>query len=154
MKRTTVALVALVAFFGIATLAACGGDDSGATSTTDTVTETDTDTDTDATETETETDGVTETHEDETETHDESNLEGDAVAGKSIFVTNCASCHTLGDAGTTGTIGPNLDESQPSFEHVIDRVTHGRGVMPAFEDTLSEQEIADVAAYVSENAGS
>ena len=146
MKRTTVALVALVAFLGIATLAACGGDDSGASSTTDTVTETDTDA--------TETDGVTETHEDETETHDESDLEGDAVAGKSIFVTNCASCHTLGDAGTTGTIGPNLDESEPSIEHVIDRVTHGRGVMPAFEDTLSEQEIADVAAYVSENAGS
>ena len=149
MNRAAVALVALVAFFGIATLAACGGDDSGASSTTDTVTETDTD----ATETETETDGVTETHEDETETHEGSDLEGDAVAGKSIFVTNCASCHTLGDAGTTGTIGPNLDESEPSVEHVIDRVTHGRGVMPAFEDTLSEQDIADVAAYVSENAG-
>ncbi|MBA2643144.1 MAG: cytochrome c [Actinobacteria bacterium] len=143
MKRTTVALVAVVAFFGIASLAACGGDDSAAPSST-----------TEETGTETATDSVTETHGDETETHDESDLEGDAVAGKSIFVTNCASCHTLGEAGTTGTIGPNLDDSKPSTELVIDRVTHGRGVMPPFEDTLSEQEIADAAAYVAETAGS
>ena len=136
VKRSAVALVALVAFFGIATLAACGGDDGGASSTTDTVTETETDTDATETETETETDG------------------GDAVAGKSIFVANCASCHTLGDAGTTGTTGPNLDESEPNVELVVDRVTNGQGVMPSFGDTLSEQEIADVAAYVSENAGS
>lgn len=134
MKRTAVALVALLAFFGIASLAACGGDDSGASPTTE--------------------ETVTETHGDETETHEGTDLEGDPVAGKSIFVTNCASCHTLGDAGTTGTIGPNLDESGPSFQHVLDRVTHGRGVMPPFEDTLSEQEIADVAAFVSESAGS
>lgn len=133
MRRTTVALVAVVAFFGIATLAACGGDGGEATSTTE--------------------ESVTETHGDETETHEGTDLEGDPVAGKSIFTKQCASCHTLADAGTTGTIGPNLDESGPSFEHVLDRVTHGKGVMPPFEDTLSEQEIADVAAYVSENAG-
>jgi mono/diheme cytochrome c family protein len=34
---------------------------------------------------------------------------------------------------------------------VVDRVTHGQGAMPSFADSLSEQEIADVAAYVSES---
>jgi mono/diheme cytochrome c family protein len=75
--------------------------------------------------------------------------EGDPVAGKEVFTANCGSCHTLAEAGTTGTIGPNLDEAQPSFELVVDRVTNGKGVMPSFADTLSEQQIRDVAAYVS-----
>jgi cytochrome c6 len=75
--------------------------------------------------------------------------EGDPAAGKEIFTANCGSCHTLSDAGTTGTVGPNLDESQPSVELAVDRVTNGQGVMPPFADTLSEQQIQDVAAYVS-----
>ena len=81
---------------------------------------------------------------------------GDPVAGKEVFLTagGCGSCHTLADAGTTGTIGPNLDAASPSFETAVDRVTNGAGVMPAFEDTLSEQQIQDVAAYVSSSAGS
>jgi mono/diheme cytochrome c family protein len=75
--------------------------------------------------------------------------EGDPAAGKEVFTTNCGSCHTLADAGTTGTVGPNLDESQPTVELAVDRVTNGQGVMPPFADTLSEQQIQDVAAYVS-----
>ena len=51
----------------------------------------------------------------------------------------------------SGTVGPNLDDSQPSFELVVDRVTNGAGAMPAFEGQLSEQEIADVSAYVVES---
>ena len=74
--------------------------------------------------------------------------------GKSIFEANCASCHTLADAGTTGTVGPNLDESRPSQELVVDRVTNGQGAMPSFSSTLSEEQIQDVAAYVSSVAGS
>jgi mono/diheme cytochrome c family protein len=31
--------------------------------------------------------------------------------GKALFITNCAACHTLANAGTTGTIGPNLDNA-------------------------------------------
>ena len=81
--------------------------------------------------------------------------EGDPVAGKEVFLgaSGCGSCHTLADAGTSGTIGPNLDESQPTAELAVDRVTNGQGVMPAFGDSLSEQQIADVAAYVSTAAG-
>jgi cytochrome c6 len=80
---------------------------------------------------------------------------GDPVAGKEVFLGDsaCGSCHTLADAGTSGTIGPNLDESQPPAELVVDRVTNGSGVMPSFSDSLSEQQIQDVAAYVSSAAG-
>lgn len=74
---------------------------------------------------------------------------GNAAAGKDIFTTNCAACHTLADAGTSGTVGPNLDEAKPDAALVADRVTNGKGVMPPFKGTLSDQQIADVAAYVS-----
>ena len=81
---------------------------------------------------------------------------GDPVAGKEVFIgeAGCASCHTLSDAGATGTIGPNLDASQPSAELVVERVTNGLGGMPSFAETLSEEQIQDVAAYVSSVAGS
>ena len=76
-----------------------------------------------------------------------------ATDGKSIFTANCAACHTLADAGTTGTVGPNLDDSRPSKELVVDRVTNGRGQMPSFEDSLDPSQIAAVADYVSTTAG-
>ena len=80
--------------------------------------------------------------------------EGDAAAGKEVFVAQgCGGCHTLAAAGSTGNIGPNLDEAMPDFELVVDRVTNGQGVMPSFKDSLSEQQINDVAAYVSSSAG-
>jgi mono/diheme cytochrome c family protein len=79
--------------------------------------------------------------------------EGDAAAGEEVFAANgCGTCHTLEAAGTTGTIGPNLDESQPDHELVVDRVTNGMGAMPPFGETLSEQQIDDVAAYVVESS--
>jgi mono/diheme cytochrome c family protein len=73
--------------------------------------------------------------------------------GKSIFVTNCGSCHTLADAGTTGTVGPNLDQAKPPQPLVVDRVTNGKGVMPPFKGTLSDAQIQAVADYVSSSAG-
>jgi cytochrome c6 len=81
--------------------------------------------------------------------------EGDPAAGREVFLgpSNCGSCHALADAGTEGAIGPNLDESQPPLELVVDRVTNGQGAMPSFSGSLSEQEINDVAAYVSSAAG-
>ena len=80
--------------------------------------------------------------------------EGNAEEGKSIFAANgCGSCHTLADAGSTGDVGPNLDESKPDLQLAIDRVTNGSGAMPPFKDTLSEQQIVDVATYVVEASG-
>ncbi len=81
-------------------------------------------------------------------------LKGDAAAGKDLFASKgCGGCHTLAAAGSSGNVGPNLDQSKPAFDLVVDRVTNGRGAMPPFKGQLDEQQIADVAAYVSENAG-
>lgn len=81
-------------------------------------------------------------------------LEGDAANGKTVYASaGCGGCHALADAGSNGSVGPNLDASKPSVELVVERVTLGRGGMPAFADQLSDQEIADVAAYVSGAAG-
>ena len=75
------------------------------------------------------------------------------VDGEAIFADNCATCHTLAAAGSTGTIGPNLDESRPAQELAVDRVTNGQGAMPSFEGTLSPEQIQAVAEYVATSAG-
>ena len=81
-----------------------------------------------------------------------STLQGDASNGAKVFASaGCGGCHTLEAAGSSGTVGPNLDEAQPDPSLVTQRVTNGQGAMPSFADSLSEQEIADVAAYVSES---
>ena len=65
----------------------------------------------------------------------------------------CASCHTLSDAGASGTVGPNLDDAKPPKPLVVDRVTNGKGVMPSFKGQLTAAEIDAVATYVSSVAG-
>ena len=77
-----------------------------------------------------------------------------ATGGKDIFTAaGCTGCHTLKDAGATGTVGPNLDQVKPPKALVIMRVTNGKGAMPSFKDRLSKQQIDAVAAYVSSVAG-
>ena len=79
---------------------------------------------------------------------------GDAAAGKTVFESaGCGSCHTLADAGTTGAVGPNLDDAKPDAALVKERVTNGKAVMPSFKGQLTDAQIADVAAYVSSVAG-
>ena len=73
--------------------------------------------------------------------------------GKDIFTANCGSCHTLKDAGTSGTVGPNLDQLKPSLAIVQKQVTNGGGAMPAFKGTLTAAQIMAVAKYVSSVAG-
>jgi cytochrome c553 len=161
MRRTAVVLVLLVAAFGL--VAAGCGQEQEQTATPDTV-EGSTPTDTTETET-TETTETETTESDETETTETTEtettattpaIEGDPVAGKEVFLgaSACGGCHTLADAGASGTVGPNLDEAMPDNELVLDRVTNGQGGMPSFSSTLTEQQIADVAAYVSSVAGS
>jgi mono/diheme cytochrome c family protein len=74
--------------------------------------------------------------------------------GKQVFATaGCTSCHTLKDAGASGTVGPNLDEAKPPKSLVVDRVTNGKGVMPPFKGQLTPAQIEAVATYVSTVAG-
>jgi mono/diheme cytochrome c family protein len=111
--------------------------------------------------------------------HIQSASDGDPVKGKTLFKSTCGSCHTLADAKTVGTIGPNLDDSfvyakkQGFDESTIRDVVRGQiayanestgagiggrkppGVaypgMP--DDLLRGQDAVDVAVYVAECAG-
>jgi cytochrome c5 len=76
---------------------------------------------------------------------------GDIAAGQEIFVANCGSCHTLTAAGTSGTVGPNLDDTSLDQGAVEEQVLQGGGGMPAFEGQLSEEEIQNVATFVVES---
>ena len=74
---------------------------------------------------------------------------GDAGAGEAVFASaGCGGCHTLEAAGSSGNVGPNLDESRPDPDLVELRVRNGAGAMPAFEGQLDDEQIANVVAYV------
>ena len=74
--------------------------------------------------------------------------------GKDVFLNKavCSTCHTLADAGSNGQIGPNLNEIRPDKMRVMNVVTNGTGVMPAYEGQLTPEEIEAVAHYVSTSA--
>lgn len=92
---------------------------------------------------------------------------GGAADGKTLFTEppgNCKSCHTLADAGATGTTGPNLDEVIPdlsdaeiknSIEDPDAKITPGfqAGIMPPFGDTLSAEQVDALVKYLKEVAG-
>ena len=88
-----------------------------------------------------------------------------AADGKSIFTSqeaNCAACHTLGDAGTKGTIGPDLDTvlADKDEAFIKDSITtpdkviadgYQSGIMPGnFADTLPPAQLAALVKYLSE----
>jgi len=77
-----------------------------------------------------------------------------AAEGKQIFTQSCGTCHTLSDAGTSGTVGPNLDELKPDkarAENAIKNGGAGTGAMPA--NIVTGPEAEAVAEYVSSAAG-
>jgi mono/diheme cytochrome c family protein len=81
---------------------------------------------------------------------------GDVVAGKAVFASaGCGGCHTLADAGATGTIGPDLDQhvAVMGADGIASVIRRGRLGMPAFGGRLSEDEIRDVSAYLRQFAG-
>ena len=91
----------------------------------------------------------------QTQTTETTPAQGDPTAGKAIFTgtAGCSGCHTLADANATGTVGPNLDQLKPPYDKVVTQVTNGGAIMPSFKNTLTAQQIQDVAAYVSSVAG-
>jgi mono/diheme cytochrome c family protein len=79
---------------------------------------------------------------------------GDPVAGRKVFLSaGCTACHTLKDAGSTGNVGPNLDNAKPPLSLAVQRVTKGQGQMPPFKGQLSDKQIRDVTAYVVTKTG-
>ena len=78
------------------------------------------------------------------------------MQGKVLFTTAvpaCAICHTLKDAGAEGAVGPILDEIKPDFARVVKALRNGRGNMPSYKATLTEEQIAALARYVSKASG-
>jgi mono/diheme cytochrome c family protein len=82
-----------------------------------------------------------------------------------FFATNCGGCHTLGAAGTTGTIGPNLDEvlSGQSADQISQSITDPEaqpspgfptGVMPAnYGETLDPKELQQLVEFLMQSVG-
>ena len=76
------------------------------------------------------------------------------LKGKEIFLNagNCATCHSLKDAGSNAMVGPNLNQIRPDIGRIKNAVLNGIGVMPAYQDILSNEEIDAVSHYVYESA--
>jgi mono/diheme cytochrome c family protein len=71
------------------------------------------------------------------------------IDARAIFTDKCGSCHTLSAAGTSGDVGPNLDETTRDAAGVEDIMRSGSGSMPSFDGELGEPEISAVAAFVA-----
>lgn len=68
---------------------------------------------------------------------------------QALFTTACGSCHVLSEAGTTGTVGPSLDEYGGPLEDAVEQIRNGGGGMPPFEGQLTEEQIRLLAEYVT-----
>ena len=76
------------------------------------------------------------------------------AAGKAVYASaGCGACHVLAAAGSTGKVGPSLDDVKPDVARVVDVVTSGKGVMPSYRDRLSPKQVEHLAAFVSSAAG-
>lgn len=92
----------------------------------------------------------------------------DRTSGKELFAAgsegkaSCGSCHALADAGTAGTVGPNLDQAlgfscaegfdeETIYSVVLGQIDLASGTMPP--DLVTGQDAVDVAAYVASVAG-
>jgi mono/diheme cytochrome c family protein len=89
---------------------------------------------------------------------------GNPEAGKQIFTTTavppCLSCHTLAEAGATGTVGPNLDDVLKGKDAAFIRESivtpnaqiasgYQAGIMPQnFAQQLNDQQLADLVAFL------
>ena len=136
MLRHRLVLMLVTALLSAGVLAACGGGGDDETGGGGSQAEAPGQTDAAPSDTETEEDAAP------TET-------GDAAAGENVFSENCAGCH--GQDGGGGT-GPALagNEDASDAEQVLKQIREGGGGMPPFEGQLSDEEIANVAAYVVE----
>lgn len=85
--------------------------------------------------------------------------------GKAIFQGSCRACHSLADAGTSGTIGPDLDRVLPGqgADAIKDSIVHPenvtspgfrRDVMPKnYESQLTPAQVDALAEYLARVAG-
>lgn len=83
-------------------------------------------------------------------------LAADVGHGGQIFGNNCAACHSGGGNVVNGAKTlkqADLEKYEmASVEAITAQVTNGKNAMPAFKGRLSDEDIADVAAYVLSQA--
>jgi len=97
---------------------------------------------------------------------DEAGADAQIAAGKQVYEANgCAGCHALADAGSTGQIGPDLDQviadatPEQIREDIVDpeaKLAQGypAGVMPTnFGQVLSPNDLNALVAYLEQVAG-
>jgi mono/diheme cytochrome c family protein len=72
---------------------------------------------------------------------------GDPVAGKLVYERICTPCH--GENGKGGHAEGAVLSDNIGAQTVMTVATTGRKEMPSFEQTLTEKERRDVAAYVA-----
>jgi len=89
---------------------------------------------------------------------------GDTSQGKKVFNEKCASCHTLADAKSQGTIGPNLDDAfssdkqqgfseQTMADVVRGQIAYSDPEGPMRPNLVTGQDASSVALYIAKCAG-
>ncbi|HEV7639506.1 MAG TPA: c-type cytochrome [Gaiellaceae bacterium] len=89
---------------------------------------------------------------------------GDTSKGKQLFIQKCASCHTLADAKSQGTIGPNLDDafssdkaqgfSQQTMADVVrGQIAYADPEGPMTPNLVRGADANSVSLYVAKCAG-
>ena len=75
---------------------------------------------------------------------------GNVATGKKIFVAFCGKCHALKAAGSTGTLGPNLDQDAVTYTRVVTAIEEGVGGIQAeyVLRSVTFNEVYDVAKFV------
>jgi mono/diheme cytochrome c family protein len=89
-----------------------------------------------------------------------------AAAGKKIFTSQgCGACHTLSEAGASGTVGPDLDQvlKGQSTAFITESIVkpnaeiakgYSAGIMPQdFGQKLSKQEISQLVDFLAKSTG-
>lgn len=92
-------------------------------------------------------------------------LTGDVDSGAALYATHCAECHgAAGEGGSGGALagegedaeelvevilfGDEEDEDEGGEEEEDDEDEEDEGTMPAFEEVLTDQEVADIVAWL------
>ena len=78
----------------------------------------------------------------------------DVSDGADLFSLNCAACHTItgaGDALAFGTNAPTLHNKRVTPQQIVEAIRIGPANMPRFSGNLSDAQVRDVVAYVTQN---
>ena len=77
------------------------------------------------------------------------------ASGQEIYQQLCANCHAEDLNGGVGpAIGAGSNSAAQDDEFLVLTITKGRGPMPSFDSTLSDEQIARVVEFMRAEQGS